>query len=137
MLRRSLVVVILLASEAALAGDAYVYSPIGKRDPFRAPPAPVRVDPPCKKGTCRFPLDDFAVQAVVNESGARLAMLGAPDGAGYIVRVGDTVGKERARVTRISSQGVEFNAASAGEPARLTTLPLGHEPTEQPEDLSR
>ncbi len=86
----------------------YVYSPIGKRDPFRSPFQDLvamdilgrerqeRLTP-----LQRFDLDQLRVQAIISATADPMAMVIDPDGHGHIVRRGVLMGRNWGRVTAI------------------------------------
>jgi len=83
--------------------DAYVYSPIGKRDPFRNPLDDMvtsrAIESHCP--LCRWAVDQLKLVAVVTGTANPLAMVEDPDGIGHIVRQGTQVGKNSGKVTAI------------------------------------
>ncbi|WP_373044966.1 pilus assembly protein PilP [Vulgatibacter sp.] len=102
-----------VAAEAAAAGEQapivaeYVYTPIGKRDPFRSffdsfePVEPQQnVDAKCGL-LCQFELDQLRLVAVVSGVASPLAMVEDPDGRGHMVRRGSHVGKRSGRISDI------------------------------------
>jgi type IV pilus assembly protein PilP len=85
------------------AKDAYVYSPIGKRDPFRNPLDDMvtsrAIESHCP--LCRWSVDQLKLVAVVTGTANPLAMVEDPDGIGHMVRQGTQVGKNSGKVTAI------------------------------------
>jgi type IV pilus assembly protein PilP len=85
------------------AKDAYVYSPIGKRDPFRNPLDDMvtsrAIESHCP--LCRWAVDQLKLVAVVTGTANPLAMVEDPDGIGHMVRQGTQVGKNSGKVTAI------------------------------------
>jgi len=87
----------------------YVYEAKGRRDPFRpliAPRVAERKGPP-KTGLAALEVNELKLSGIVWEQRGYFALVEAPNGAGYVLRVNDTVG-EGARVTRITPQAVTF-----------------------------
>jgi Tfp pilus assembly protein PilP len=86
-----------------------VYSAQGKRDPFMNPLEIPKVYPPVPanaKPYERVPAEKLALKAVIwNEKGYR-ALVTAPDGRGYTVKVGDRLGDKLGRITRITENSV-------------------------------
>ncbi|NIS23132.1 hypothetical protein GWN28_03540 [candidate division KSB1 bacterium] len=94
----------------APAETAYTYNPVGKRDPFdslldiKRPVAPEQTEP-------LTPLQKFGLQqlrllgAVVGLEEPK-AMVIAPDGKSYILRVGTKVGKNNGTVIDINPEAV-------------------------------
>jgi type IV pilus assembly protein PilP len=101
------------AAEAAappVAAVAYMYNPVGKRDPFRGiymveggtrrneERAEAEV---CSEPLCRFDLNDLAVVAVVSGDANPLAMVEDKTGVGHIVRRNTKIGRQGGKVTQI------------------------------------
>jgi len=88
----------------------YVYTPIGKRDPFRSPfvdistvaMVPVESAGPRVVGPLqRWGVEQLTLRATVTGTGAPMAMLVDPDNFGHIVKRGELVGKNWGKVTAI------------------------------------
>jgi type IV pilus assembly protein PilP len=86
----------------------YAYSPIGKRDPFRAPALDqnnVGVDKVddvvCGEPLCQVDLDDLVVVAVVSGDANPLAMVEDRGGVGHIVRRNSKIGRQGGKVTQV------------------------------------
>lgn len=95
------------AAPKKVAPPPYVYDPSGRRDPFEPPmlvKRPVSNVPltPLQK----FDLGQFQLVGVIIGKGAPRAMVVAPDGKGYILRMGTKIGKNNGRVVKISLDGV-------------------------------
>ncbi len=79
-----------------------IYSPVGKRDPFRAPSlgaiasAAASVNPVEK-----YSLEQLQLRAILRSDGRARAMLEDPEGRTHIVTEGDIVGRERATLSKI------------------------------------
>lgn len=85
----------------------YVYTPIGKRDPFRSffdsfePAEPQqRVEGDCGL-LCQWEIDQLRLVAVVSGVASPLAMVEDPEGRGHMVRRGSFIGKRSGKVTDI------------------------------------
>lgn len=89
--------------------EVYTYSSLDKRDPFMSPAEIPRVYPPVPKNAPpieRIPAEQIKVQGIIwNERGFR-ALATLPDGRGYMVKVGDTIGNKNGKITRISEKRV-------------------------------
>ena len=84
----------------------YVYSPIGKRDPFQnvfgnKENTPVRVEGRKPTPLQRWSLDQLRLSMTVTGTSSPMAMLEDPDNRGWPVRLGDFVGKNWGKVTAI------------------------------------
>ena len=83
-------------------GRPTIYSPIGKRDPFKAPSSrstnrEAESVPPLE----RFPIERFELRAILRGLGAARAMLADPEGGTHIIKQGDRIGRERGIVSKI------------------------------------
>ena len=93
---------------AAPARPTYVYDARGRRDPFRPliePRQVKKVGP--KIGLAALEVNEIKLSGIIWEPRGFLALVEAPDGKGYILRVNDTVGGD-ARVAKITPEGVTF-----------------------------
>jgi type IV pilus assembly protein PilP len=86
--------------------NIYVYSPIGKRDPFQnvfqgqgiaAPRHPGRA----KTALEKWPLDQLKLALTVTGTATPLAMVEDPDHRGWPVHLGDFIGENGGKVTGI------------------------------------
>lgn len=88
----------------------FVYSSVGKRDPFRSYLADM--DSPEEKttrpvhATEKYTLDQYRLTGLVTGTSQPKAMVEDPEGLGHTLHVGSRIGKNRGRVTRISASGV-------------------------------
>lgn len=148
-----------ISAPPALAGEVAPSVPRGpideraleeserSRDPFqayaqRSAPPPEDTRP---RKSRRHSIEQLKVVGLVTKSGAPRAMLLDPQGKGWIVSVGDLVGRaevvrDRAvswRVDRIREGEVVLvrdDALGAGDPAATRVLALRHEPLLSAED---
>ncbi len=124
----------------------YVYSPVGKRDPFRSvlieladlgrPQGPSA----CQTPLCKWDLDQFRLVAVVTGMSSPLAMVEDPKGKGHFVRRGTQIGKNNGKVTQIRPSEVVVTeiVRTTGKPLPnpiVLKLPADRAP-EEVEDLS-
>ena len=84
----------------------YVYSPVGKRDPFQnalAAKEETRMRPEGRKATPlqKWSLDQLRLALTVTGTASPMAMLEDPELRGWPVRIGDFVGKNWGKVTSI------------------------------------
>lgn len=88
----------------------YFYSPVGKLDPFRSRlPEPVPLWPdaddlPVGGGLEQWDWEQLHLQATITATSSPMAMVVDPNGEGHVVRRGSIVGRNRGRVTAISSE---------------------------------
>jgi Tfp pilus assembly protein PilP len=111
------------AAPAAVPEQAkavYVYETKGRRDPFRPLIMP-RVEAPRAKcqpgqpGLGCIDAKELKLAGVVWGQRGYYALVEAPNGAGYIVRVNDVVGVD-ARVAKITSEAVTFEVKGGSLP---------------------
>ena len=90
-------------------GVEYLYSPVGKRDPFRSAIEDklTSADEGADRGSCgplcKWELEQLRLVAVISGVSNPLAMVEDPNGRGYIVRRGTFVGKRNGKVSQIRS----------------------------------
>lgn len=89
----------------------YVYTPIGKRDPFQnvyAVKEVTQVKMPGRKPTPlqRWSLDQLRLTMAMTGTSSPLAMLEDPEGRGWPVRLGDFVGQNWGKVTSIQKDQI-------------------------------
>jgi type IV pilus assembly protein PilP len=91
-----------------IPANIYVYSPIGKRDPFqnqsvvqqgfgRSSANPGRLKTPLEK----WPLDQLKLSLTVTGTATPMAMVEDPERRGWPVRIGDFIGQNGGKVTGI------------------------------------
>jgi len=91
------------------------YEPKGRRDPF--------VTLEQREGPGGLTVASTKLTGVVRNNGTRLALVEAPDGIGYILKPGDTLGD--GRVVEIGSDSVVFSVVpKPGAPSNRVTLRL-------------
>lgn len=90
------------------AETAYSYNPIGRRDPFA--PIIVKEEKQSKTGDRppleRYNLSDLKLTALVWGGFGYTAMVEAPDGKGYFVRVGTIMGTNKGVVKKIAENKI-------------------------------
>jgi len=99
------------APVAAVAQVDYVYTSVGKRDPFRSfgeptpgpqgPSTGPEAGPECTEPLCLMDLDDLNVVAVVSGDSNPLAMVEDAKHVGFIVRRNTRIGKQGGKVIQI------------------------------------
>ena len=89
---------------------AYVYDPVGKRDPFqslleiRKPVVPDEPQTPLQT----FDLDQLRLVGSIVGMKEPRAMVTAPDGKSYIVKIGTKMGKNNGVVVKILNDRIEI-----------------------------
>jgi type IV pilus assembly protein PilP len=94
---------------ADAAKDTFMYSPIGKRDPFRSPLDDLIIKTNDTVHTCplcRWEVDQLKLVAVITGTGSPVAMVEDPNGLGHFLRQGTIVGKAGGKVTSIQRDEV-------------------------------
>jgi type IV pilus assembly protein PilP len=115
--------------EAAPAATAYVYNPVGKRDPFRSPEAEpaaqaALANATCAEPLCRFDIDQLTLVAVVSGDANPLAMVQDPAGRGYFVRRNTRVGRQGGKVTQIMSDALVITEYFTTPDGKTTANPV-------------
>ncbi len=111
----------------------FVYVPVNKRDPFRAPfetSATVTTNKPTTTLAIptqrrkpqteleKYELDQLSVVATVTGVANPVAMVQDPNGFGHMVRRGTVIGRNSGRVQRIHSDGIVIAEESRDEAGR-------------------
>lgn len=121
------------APAPAPTGPAYIYNPIGKRDPFRSPDldlarASAVNNAACNEPLCRFDLDQLTLVAVVSGDSNPVAMVQDPQGRGYILHRNTRIGRQGGKVTQILRDSVivteYFTAPDGKSNANQLTLAI-------------
>lgn len=81
-------------------GESF-YSPFGKRDPFKVPSVGGLGDDTTLGPLLRYHVDQYKLRAILRGMGEPKAMFQDPQGKSHIVFQGDTIGIEKATVSRI------------------------------------
>lgn len=87
-------------------GKNTIYSPFGKRDPFRPPAARSGREVSSINPLERYSVEQFRLKAVVQSPARPHAMFVDPVGTPYVLTEGDMIGKEKAVVSRILASEV-------------------------------
>lgn len=90
----------------------YVYSPVGKRDPFQGEPGPRRKPPP--KEIQKWSVDQFNLKFTVTGTASPKAVLASPDNRAWLVGIGTYVGNNWGKVTAIERDGVVVTESIEG-----------------------
>lgn len=116
----------------------FIYSPVGKRDPFKAPqPKLMGRDLAAVNPLERFNLEQLHLRAILKGLGKNKAMFEDPDGKTHILNEGSLMGREKATISRILNTEViltvkTFNYLGQESIAeRVISLPSDEE-TEKP-----
>ncbi len=115
---------------AATPAPEWVYSSVGKRDPFRSFVDDLEASrgggvTPCKTPLGRFELEQLRLVAVVTGLADPVAMVEAPNGVGYSLRRGACLGKNGGVVAAIRSGEVvvaEWAVKADGSRDRTRTI---------------
>lgn len=85
----------------------YSYNPGGRPDPFAPLVVPGADEGKGKKGLKALQVSELKLTGIVWDKRQYVALVEAPDGLGYVLKVNDLIGNA-ARVARISSNSVMF-----------------------------
>ncbi len=96
-----------IAEVVSKSDSGVIYSPVGKRDPFRKPsvralPRDVASISPLE----RFSLEQLQLKAILRGLGKHRAMFEDPEGKAHILYEGALIGRERATVSKILQKEV-------------------------------
>lgn len=114
-------------------GPAYIYNPIGKRDPFRSPDLDLArssavSNAACNEPLCKFDLDQLTLVAVVSGDSNPVAMVQDPQGRGYILHRNTRIGRQGGKVSQILRDSVivteYFTAPDGKSNANQLTLAI-------------
>ncbi len=99
------------ADDAPLPEEApaslYVYSPVGKRDPFRDPATTHTTPPAAKAGPLQqYDLDQLKLAFTETATSSPMAFILDPNGVGHVVQIGDFVGRNWGKVSAIKRDEV-------------------------------
>lgn len=99
------------------AAEVFTYSPMGRRDPFKPliekketivekiNKRPAKIKGPLEK----FELNQFRLMAIMIVKGAPRAMVKAPDGKSYTVKVNDYIGMNDGLVKNIETKVIDVD----------------------------
>lgn len=109
---------------------AFMYSPVGKRDPFRsyltelaeqsADTGPTRK----KEETEEFEIDQYRLTGLITGIAQPKAMVEDPAGRGHVLRIGTRLGKNGGRVTRIANFGIVVVEETRDPTGKRVKLPI-------------
>jgi len=89
------------------ASSAYTYNPAGRPDPFQPLITPETEAGGEKKGREALVVSNLKLTGIIWDKKEYVALVEAPDGLGYVLKVNDRIGTS-SRVARISSDSVVF-----------------------------
>ncbi len=105
------------APPPAPAAAPYVYEAKGRRDPFRPLIRPrvetAKARP--KTGLAALDVKELKLAGIIWGGRGYYALVEAPNGAGYVVRLNDVVGED-ARVAQITSDAIMFEVRTSSVP---------------------
>jgi len=123
------------AAAAKPAVAELTYSPIGKRDPFRSYLADLKANETQEHRpllpTEKYELDQYRLTGLITGTSQPKALVEDPEGVGHTMSIGERIGKNGGKITRISANGimiVEEYVNPLGKPERVSiTLKLPEE----------
>lgn len=82
--------------------ESLIYSPIGKRDPFRLPVTEGGVrSPSSTQDLDRYGVEQLQLKGILREGNNAKALFEDPEGKTHIIAEGDIIGREKATVSRV------------------------------------
>jgi len=99
------------SDKSATAASIYVYSPVGKRDPFEnvfsvKEVTPVKVPGGKPTPLQRWSLDKLRLVLTVTGTASPIAMVEDPDGRGWTVHIGSFIGTSWGKVSSIQRDSI-------------------------------
>lgn len=102
-----MVLVGFLALEASDKEEGKIYSPTGRRDPFRAAtPDRTGRDVAALSELERFAIEQFQLRAILRTDRKATALFEDPEGRTHILAEGERIGREKATISRILEREV-------------------------------
>jgi hypothetical protein len=109
---KQILTILFFGIAAAISGEnqdarSVIYSPVGKRDPFKAP-----IDHSLMRELAtinpleKFNLEQLQLKAILKGIGKHRAMFEDPEGKTHILTEGTVLGRERATISRILDREV-------------------------------
>src|SRR5205823_11402964 len=95
----------------------YVYSPVGRRDPFMAPHQ-------AAGKPMRWSVDQFRLKFTVTGTASPRAVIEDPDSRAWLVRIGDYVGNNWGKVTSIERDQIIVTETIGGPQGYLYPQPI-------------
>jgi len=107
----------------------YVYSPVGKRDPFRSYLDEIREGAEAAsqhklEDTEKYELDQYRLTGLVTGTSQPRAMVEDPDGRGHVLQIGSRLGRNAGRVTRITADGIIVTEETRSPTGERIHLPI-------------
>lgn len=88
-------------------GKDGIYSPFGKRDPFREPVVNEAERTTASLGPLeKYSIQQFQLKAILRGFGRARALFEDPEGKTHILVEGDTIGRERGTISRVLNSEV-------------------------------
>lgn len=88
-------------------GKGGIYSPFGKRDPFREPVVSEAERTNASLGPLeKYSIQQFQLKAILRGFGRARALFEDPEGKTHILVEGDTIGRERGTISRVLNSEV-------------------------------
>jgi hypothetical protein len=96
------------------APPAFNYTPGGRRDPFRPLVMARAPAPRAKTGLASLDPADLKLTGVIWDRRGYYALVEAPNGLGYVIRLNDVIGED-ARVMKITPEGMTLEMETRAE----------------------
>lgn len=108
----------------------FVYSPVGRRDPFRSYLADLAeqqvAEAPSRKReeTELYEIDQYRLTGLITGTAQPKAMVEDPTGRGHVLHIGSRMGKNDGRVTKITPVGIVVVEETRDPTGKKVRLPI-------------
>lgn len=108
----------------------FVYSPVGRRDPFRSYLTQLKERQEAKaqdhrrEETEAFDINQYRLTGLVTGTTQPKAMVDDPNGEAHVVRIGSRIGKNGGRVYSINAQGLTVVEEYVDASGKLVSVPV-------------
>jgi type IV pilus assembly protein PilP len=117
------------AKKTSINEDAFTYSSVGKRDPFRSYLEVLKERGAQESGrkredTEKFELDQYKLTGMITGSSQPLALVEDPEGKGHVLKIGSRLGKNGGRLTQITSREIVVMEEYRDPKGNLVHMPI-------------
>ncbi len=108
----------------------FVYSPVGKRDPFRSYLIELERQTALassgrqKEPTEMFEVDQYHLTAIISGTSQPKAMVEDPTGRGHVVHLGSRLGKNSGRISRITGSELVITEEVQDATGKVMRIPI-------------
>lgn len=117
------------ADEAA-ESQAFSYSPVGRRDPFRSYLSQVKERREAQTSDHRheqtedFEVGQYRLTGIITGTSRPKAMVDDPNGEAHVLHIGSRVGKNGGRVTNIGPHGLTVQEETVDASGKAVSVPI-------------